>query len=367
MNVLLECVQLLRELIVDYSYLANTAMKSPPFPPEWDLRSQEPLIFTHSYHPLPYNSNTLEEVIRQVFKSQGYQLPLLQESDFVVEIAHSRSPMDIPLELLKEILKILESPRMTYGHYLFGRVHPYDRGQRKLESLNGVTQSWRLKKVDTQRGHDLSQIHLLSIKKLKNAVKTDLRKYQIYLTGLKSRLRGLERRAATVTKDLERANLELVALKQDHCNPEVRVGKGESCLRAVGHLTCQPVLGNHQDHQRIAPYPVCHEQYQNLKYEEHLTQYQKHSCPPGKGPSARRINKVQLKSCMLQCQVQIDVLMEQVNKQINTTEIDISATKNLIQIKKTRRSENRKHGYPYNKNCRWIDSILSEEPFPQPA
>ncbi|CAH2218763.1 Hypothetical predicted protein [Pelobates cultripes] len=292
---------------MDYSYLANTAMKSPAFPPEWDLRSREPLIFTHSYHPLPYNRNTLEEVIQQVFKSQGYQLPLLQKSVFVVEIAHSRSPMDITLELLKEILKILESPRMTYGHYLFGRVHPYDRGLRKLESLNGVTQSWRLK-VDTQSGHDLSQINLFSIKKLKNAVKTDLRKYQIYLTGLKSRLRGLERRAATVTKDLERANLELVALKQDHCNPEVRVGKGESCLRAAGHLTCQPVLGNHQDHQRIAPYPVCHEQYQHLK-----------------------------------------VLMEQVNKQINNTEIDITATKNLIQIKKTRRSENRKHGYLYNK------------------
>ncbi|CAJ0952637.1 unnamed protein product [Ranitomeya imitator] len=71
----------------------------------------------------------------------------------------------------------------------------------------------------------------------------DLETHQLYLSAIETRLSGLERRAQDVTKRLERANLELEAIKQRQRRPEDPRGRADlfsgdrTCGRSVGGFT----------------------------------------------------------------------------------------------------------------------------------
>lgn len=330
LDAILECLQ---GIAADHSWPTNNLRKSPTKSPVLDHPLVESMIGLLSSLPLP----SQEEEILQAFRP-GYRMPPSAGSLVLMGFIPCWSLKGGVMSLLSEVLEASQDgTKITHSPVLLGRVHPYDQNPRKLESLF-VNQATRT----TVDEHDAQeQFNLDSIRRLKNTVKTDLKKYCVYLMGLNSRLRNLERQAATVTRDLERANIELEALKQKNC--ALGVLKQESHSQKLAcHLKCHPIITdfqNQMDRSDLLWYDNLH----HLKPQPdiHVNQPPKHHRP--EDPSARTTKSRGLLTSVLHCQAHIDTLMDQLNKQIMKTEVDILAgAKHLIQARRDRREKRKK-------------------------
>ncbi|XP_044144100.1 uncharacterized protein LOC122933284 [Bufo gargarizans] len=154
-----------------------------------------------------------------------------------------------------------------------------------------------------------------STQQLKNSVKKDLETHQLYLRSIETRLSGLERRAQDVGRHLERANLELEAIKQGSATlktpvaerisspvtedleeglwaPWRRSGRRGACRRTVPSRSCA------RDH-------------------------------PAGGSTAHK--RKGLRTGLSTCQRHVDVLIQQITQEINQMETDIKCTSKLRQ------------------------------------
>lgn len=126
---------------------------------------------------------------------------------------------------------------------------------------------------------------LASIQRLKNSLKKDLETHQLYLGAIETRLSGLERRAQDVTQHLQRANLELAAIKH-----------GSAALRTL--------VGETSEEGR--PDPGCA------------------SKNPAGGSAAP--HRTDLLGGLSTCQRQVDFLIQQITQRINRMESDMEIT-----------------------------------------
>ncbi|OCT91390.1 uncharacterized protein LOC108709286 isoform X1 [Xenopus laevis] len=185
----------------------------------------------------------------------------------------------------------------------------------------------------TATSGEKEQPHVVSIGELQNSLKLDLENHQTYLTDIESRLAGLERRAEDVTKHLERANLELKALKQGSNTLKNLVDQetGVSGGRDQRQWEDQPIMGNLKK-------PNCH----HLTWNKNLIIPPKQKpgnqiAPESRSPSHKDVNdfstmraqgdQKEVQKCIFQCQAQIDALMHRVNKQIHHIEGKIFSRK----------------------------------------
>ncbi|XP_077149772.1 uncharacterized protein LOC143814942 isoform X2 [Ranitomeya variabilis] len=159
---------------------------------------------------------------------------------------------------------------------------------------------------------------LSSARQLKNSLKKDLETHQLYLGAIETRLSGLERRAQDVTKRLERANLELEAIKQGSVALQTLVdepipspvtelvdGLWEDLLQSgVTGQSARPGLCRRKDPERRGG-------------RDH----------PAGGSSVQAREDV--RSGLSSCQRHVDVLLQQITWQIDQMESDIKVTSAL--------------------------------------
>ncbi|XP_069616589.1 uncharacterized protein [Ranitomeya imitator] len=159
---------------------------------------------------------------------------------------------------------------------------------------------------------------LSSAQQLKNSLKKDLETHQLYLSAIETRLSGLERRAQDVTKRLERANLELEAIKQGSValktlvdeptsSPVIELVDGlwEGLLRCgVTGQSAWPGLCRRKDPERRGA-------------RDH---------PAGGGSVHPRED---VWRGLSSCQRHVDVLLQQITRQIDQMESDIKVTSAL--------------------------------------
>ncbi|XP_017945159.1 uncharacterized protein LOC100491517 isoform X3 [Xenopus tropicalis] len=181
------------------------------------------------------------------------------------------------------------------------------------------------------------QPHLVSIGEMKNSLKKDLEKHQTYLTDLELRLAGLERRAEDVTKHLEQANLELKALKLGSATLKNLVDQETFGPAGRDQEAWEPSMGDPKE-------PNCHRPTWNKNLI--IPPEQKPGNQPA--PEARRPGhkadkafptmgaprgQEEVQMCLSQCQVQIEVLIRRVNKQIHQIEGKVSGKKPCLGLK----------------------------------
>ncbi|XP_071995117.1 kinetochore protein NDC80 homolog [Engystomops pustulosus] len=144
---------------------------------------------------------------------------------------------------------------------------------------------------------------LPSIQQLKNSLKKDLETHQLYLRAIETRLSGLERRTQDVTEHLERANLELEAIKQGNVTLKTLVHEQISSL---GTEDLEDLWKDKAWRTRRPP------------------EFSRSSeCPAG----GSRYRRDDLQSGL--SALHVDVLIHQITRQINLMESDIQNTMKL--------------------------------------
>ncbi|XP_063812908.1 uncharacterized protein LOC135050373 [Pseudophryne corroboree] len=178
--------------------------------------------------------------------------------------------------------------------------------------------------------------YLVSIRELKNSLKTDLEDHQLYLMDIESRLCGLERRAQDVTRHLERANLELKAIKQGSVSSRTLVGQRRSSLVSSDlekmeewdlHVLDSPweqwawnvdVLWS--DRLRCDETPPSQNKRRRAEDPAHRPDR-------GRPADGARSCWSHIQTGISLCQDKVNVLIQQVTRQINRTETDLNATR----------------------------------------
>ncbi|XP_072255868.1 uncharacterized protein [Pyxicephalus adspersus] len=159
---------------------------------------------------------------------------------------------------------------------------------------------------------------------LKSSLKKDLEKHQLYLTHIESRLSSLEHRADSVTRHLERANLELEAIKKgsvplqklvDQMFPVTEDLKDWD-LQVLDSLL-EDVLWNGDPLQTQRPScdPILRPD------DPHRTGDSSHK--PNQSPPRRIEQRSNAEAGIFHCQNQINVLLQQISQQIDQTEMDL--------------------------------------------
>ncbi|XP_073433103.1 uncharacterized protein [Dendrobates tinctorius] len=172
--------------------------------------------------------------------------------------------------------------------------------------------------AEERSGHRLKPGLLSSAQQLKNSLKKDLETHQLYLGAIETRLSGLERRAQDVTKRLERANLELEAIKQGSVALKTLVDK------PIPSTVTEPVDGLWEDlllcglTGKIARPGLCR------RKDPERSCARDH--PAGGGSVYQRAD---VRSGLSSCQQHVDVLLQQITQQIDQMESDIKVTSAL--------------------------------------
>ncbi|KAM3933192.1 uncharacterized protein RB166_001068 [Leptodactylus fuscus] len=155
-----------------------------------------------------------------------------------------------------------------------------------------------------------------SIQQLKNSLKKDLETHQLYLRAMGTRLSGLERRARDVTRHLERANLELEAIKQGSVTLKTLVDQQiSSCPDAEDLEDYEDILREAWQQSRRAGRSEHPESYRtNETVRSSASEY------PAGGVGVHQREELQT------CQRHVSVLIQQITRQINQMESDIKFT-----------------------------------------
>ncbi|XP_075449008.1 kinetochore protein NDC80 homolog isoform X2 [Ascaphus truei] len=363
-----ECVQQLHEFLAENRYAEYRPMLQAPSTGDSHLLS---LIDTLLLPGFGMPSTRLQDEICGIFTGLGFPFALLKSSFYAVE-AISRPQFDTMVWLIG-VLKMFLNIQKDCGHILSGKNDMQQYG-RELEMLlieslyNGNPapppaaraghRAFSRKMADVQCDQAQELVFLTSMRKLKNSLKTDLKKHQISLTNIESRLAGLERRAEDVTRDLEIANLELEALKQGNATLKNIVDhQPHSHIDIDGveyeKWELQQVLDRLGEDQEKSHAHLWNEelQYPKNQVEVQLTEHHKLTRRPGPAPfsaegAARqdfqiRRNLHGAQTCMIQCQAQIDALVHQVNQQIDQMESEIISTTNQKTVLGHKMEENR--------------------------
>ncbi|XP_040278775.1 uncharacterized protein LOC120994349 [Bufo bufo] len=163
--------------------------------------------------------------------------------------------------------------------------------------------------------HDQSPGLWASTQQLKNSVKKDLETHQLYLHSIETRLSGLERRAQDVGRHLERANLELEAIKQ-----------GSVALKTpVAEWISSPVTEDSEEGlwapwRRSGRPGTCRRTVPGRSCARHH---------PAGGSTVHK--RKGLQTGLSTCQRHVDVLIQQITQEINQMETDIKCTSKLRQ------------------------------------
>ncbi|KAM4700702.1 kinetochore protein NDC80 homolog [Discoglossus pictus] len=331
-----ECVRLLRQITAE-----DTCPQKMP-----KRRTQESSRDAHSTFSFVYTSlcpglpNTrCEEEIHGTMRRCGHPCQLSENSMCSV---HSRPQSVTALTLLREVLKLifaLEDPVSHEGC----REHTCEPDMKKYSgcfitgadvqqqepdvdlSFDSCQENdyWdqplhgNLADMECESEHD--QVCFTSNMKLNNSLKTDLQLHQIFLANLKSRLAILEEQSEDFTRHLEKANIELEALKQR--NPDL--------TRHDAHQTCHKGFLDEVEldiwelqegcKKRLAPLWMEGLEEDQIEYPPAET----HKCSPKLRKTTRRRSQC---SSASNSQDKFDVLMQKVNKQIDQIENEITST-----------------------------------------
>ncbi|XP_073453764.1 uncharacterized protein [Aquarana catesbeiana] len=163
---------------------------------------------------------------------------------------------------------------------------------------------------------------------LKNSLKVDLEKHQLYLTHIESRLSCLERRAEDVTRHLEKAKLELQAIK-----------RGSATLQTLVDQQMSPATDDFED----LDLHILDSLFEDIIWSGGSLQTQRACCnqilrlvgpcrtgdlspkPERSHPTAgSREQQSDVEAGIYQCQDQINVLLQQISQQIDQTEMDLN-------------------------------------------
>ncbi|XP_077309874.1 uncharacterized protein LOC143929771 [Lithobates pipiens] len=217
---------------------------------------------------------------------------------------------------LQDLLEM--SHRKPKSHRKRSLSRKLQRCQPSLESLSelqtNVYQTAYMelpKKVPYEPGQE---------EELKNSLKVDLETHQLYLTHIESRLCCLERRAEDVTRHLEKANLELQAIK-----------RGSATLQT---LVDQQMSLAADDFEYL---DVLDSLFEDVIWSGGSLQTQRACCnqilrlvgpcrPELSHPTAgsSREQQSDVEAGIYQCQDQINVLLQQISQQIDQTEMDLN-------------------------------------------
>ncbi|KAM5127473.1 kinetochore protein NDC80 homolog [Mantella aurantiaca] len=171
--------------------------------------------------------------------------------------------------------------------------------------------------------------HYAPVQELKNSLKVDLEKHQHYLTHIESRLSSLESRAEDVTRYLEKANQELKAIKRGSVTLQTLVDQQTSPVTEdledwdlqvldslMGDVTWNgdPLQTPRARYDRILQLADLHWTGDSIPKLERS--------PPTAG--SRRDPQGDVESGISQCQDQINVLLHQISRQIDQTEMDLN-------------------------------------------
>ncbi|XP_066455363.1 uncharacterized protein [Eleutherodactylus coqui] len=180
--------------------------------------------------------------------------------------------------------------------------------------------SWREERSDQRQKSGLS-----SIQQLKNSLKKDLETHQLYLHTIETRLSGLERRTQDVTRNLERANLELEAIKQGSVHLKTLVDEQisspvtedlEDLEESLWERWQWSGLSGRSVHPVHSTPKLCRKNDLGCSYAS--------ECPEGG-------SRVHQRSELQTCKHHVDVLIQQITQQIHQMENKIRFTSKLYQ------------------------------------
>ncbi|XP_075053559.1 uncharacterized protein LOC142139657 [Mixophyes fleayi] len=188
-------------------------------------------------------------------------------------------------------------------------------------------------KNDLQSDQSLKRGPLASIRELKNSLKTDLEQHQIYFADIESRLSGLERRAEDVTRNLEKANLELKAIK-----------RGSVTLKTLVDQQMSSLVRDHLEKLEERDLQVLDSLWDDWWWSEDTLRTERSSCHVPQPNKLRRTEDPprrhdagypadgssgywrSIQSGISLCQDQVNVLIQQITRQINQTVSDLNFT-----------------------------------------
>ncbi|XP_040176942.1 uncharacterized protein LOC120909273 isoform X3 [Rana temporaria] len=278
---------------------------------------------TRFLHPIfKFLSGRCDSGLSRLHRNLEYPFDLLHSWFLKMESVHwHRLAMVVPW--LQDLLEM--SHRKPKSHRQRSLNRKLQRCQPSLESLSelqsNVYQTAYMelpKKVPYEPGQE---------EELKNSLKVDLEKHQLYLTRIESRLSCLERRAEDVTRHLEKANLELQDIKRGHATLQTLVDQQtssaaddfeyldlhvldslfEDVIWSGGSLQTRRACCNH-----ILPLVgLCRTRDLSPK-------------PERSRPTAGREQQSDVEAGIYQCQDQINVLLQQISQQIDQTEMDLN-------------------------------------------
>ncbi|XP_075190979.1 uncharacterized protein LOC142290834 [Anomaloglossus baeobatrachus] len=187
--------------------------------------------------------------------------------------------------------------------------------------------------AEERSGHRLKPQALLlsSAQQLKNSLKKDLETHQLYLGAIETRLSGLERRAQDVTKRLERANLELEAIKQGSVTLKTLVDEPipSPVTEDPGDDLWEDLRGSRVTGKKEIRWAGVQRSCEKGLYRRKDLERRCARRPPAGGVHVQHRGDAQ--SGLSSCQRHVDVLIQQITRQINQMESDIRVTSELRQ------------------------------------
>uniref|UniRef100_A0A8D0E1E6 Kinetochore protein NDC80 n=1 Tax=Salvator merianae TaxID=96440 RepID=A0A8D0E1E6_SALMN len=250
-----QCIRQLYEFLIEYGYGPSVSVKSLQTPSVKDFVNIFSFIYGILCPSYELSSSKSEEEIPRIFKELGYPFALPKSSMYTVGAPHTWPQIVAALVWLTDCVKLIasmkESPLFDEGETEDGILHNklfldytvkcYDhfmRGGDTFEEFDAEVSSKLKELFKTSENHlealeaeekrlneevarrekerESEPDRLVTLRKLKSSLQTDVQKYEAYMSSLESCSNNISQRSKNITEESEAAVVEIEALKQEN-------------------------------------------------------------------------------------------------------------------------------------------------------
>ncbi|KAH0617796.1 hypothetical protein JD844_016391 [Phrynosoma platyrhinos] len=251
-----QCIRQLSDFLIAYNYGPAT-VKSLQTPSVRDFVKIFSFIYEFLCPSYVFPSSKFEEEVPKIFKELGYPFQLSKSSMYTVGAPHTWPQIVAALVWLTDCVKLYfclkENPQSFDEDQIFGEtedgiVHNklfldyttkcYDHFMRGGDTYEEFDAEIHCKLKELFKIHE-NRDRLVTLRKLKSSLQTDVKKYEAYMANLESHLNSIRQKSKGITEEQEAAAMEIDTLKQENIRLKLICDNQKYSIADIERLNCE--------------------------------------------------------------------------------------------------------------------------------
>ncbi|KAJ7338717.1 hypothetical protein JRQ81_012619 [Phrynocephalus forsythii] len=271
------------QFLTTYDYGPTVSVKSLQTPSVKDFVKIFSFIYELICPSYELSSTKFEEEIPRIFKELGYPFALSKSSMYTVGAPHTWPQVVAALVWLADCVKLFfclkENPQSfdeeqllgetedgivhnklfldytvkCYDHFMRGgdtfeefdaEIHSKLKEFFKVHENRVVTLEEELKRLNKEiasreKERENEPDRLVTLRKLKSSLQSDVKKYEAYMENLESHLSSISQKSKSITEEHEAAAMEIEALKEENARLKLIGENQKYSISDIERLNCE--------------------------------------------------------------------------------------------------------------------------------